>query len=338
VATHFAHDELLPRASASLAPGALLALLAHAALLVALTATVQWRTKSKPDVISAELWASVPQVAAPPAATAPVSAKPVPPQPPQPPPVVTPPPPPSPPPTPKVVSPPPPPAVKPTPAAKPEPAPEPNTRDADIATEQARRAKELAKEKELERSKADAERKASEAKQKRDAEAKAKRDADIKKATEDSRKRQDDERKALEEAKAEDDKLAKQREENLRRIMGQAANTGPTNPATGAAVGTGGSGNAAVNAAPSAAYVGRLIALIRPNIVFTGQVAGNPAAEVEVRTAPGGSIMSRRLAKSSGVKEWDDAVLRAIDRTAALPRDTDGRVPPELILVFRPKD
>jgi colicin import membrane protein len=31
-------------------------------------------------------------------------------------------------------------------------------------------------------------------------------------------------------------------------------------------------------------------------------------------------------------------VLRALDRTAILPRDTDGRVHSPLILTFRPRD
>ena len=39
-----------------------------------------------------------------------------------------------------------------------------------------------------------------------------------------------------------------------------------------------------------------------------------------------------------GGKSWDDAVLNAIDKTETLPADTDGRVPGQLILVFRPKD
>jgi len=44
------------------------------------------------------------------------------------------------------------------------------------------------------------------------------------------------------------------------------------------------------------------------------------------------------MIKSSGVKTWDDAVLKAIDKTDALPRDTDGRIPGTLIISFRPKD
>jgi colicin import membrane protein len=76
---------------------------------------------------------------------------------------------------------------------------------------------------------------------------------------------------------------------------------------------------------------------VRPNIVFTDVVAGNPEAVVEVRLAPDGTIVSRRLKKSSGVKGWDEAVLRALDKTEVLPRDTDGSVPRGGDLVFKPK-
>jgi len=58
---------------------------------------------------------------------------------------------------------------------------------------------------------------------------------------------------------------------------------------------------------------------------------------VEVRTSPDGTIIARKIIKSSGVKAWDEAVLKAIDKTEVLPRDTDGRVPPALIIEFRPK-
>jgi colicin import membrane protein len=59
---------------------------------------------------------------------------------------------------------------------------------------------------------------------------------------------------------------------------------------------------------------------------------------VEVRSQPDGTISSRRLVKSSGNAAWDEAVLRAIDRTGSLPRDTDGRVPSPMIVVLRPQD
>lgn len=119
---------------------------------------------------------------------------------------------------------------------------------------------------------------------------------------------------------------AELRQKNLERIMGQASAAG------------GITGTAAVTAAPSASYAGKIVAAIRPNIVMTEAFSGNPAAEVEVRAAPDGTVTSRRLTRPSGNKDWDDAVLRAIDRTGALPRDTDGRVPSALSLTFRPLD
>jgi colicin import membrane protein len=64
-----AHDSLLPRPPGGNGPGAALALLAHAGLILALTTVVDWRTRD-PEAVSAELWAAVPQVAAPPPAPA----------------------------------------------------------------------------------------------------------------------------------------------------------------------------------------------------------------------------------------------------------------------------
>lgn len=115
---------------------------------------------------------------------------------------------------------------------------------------------------------------------------------------------------------------------NMKRIAGLAG-------ASGAAAAT---GSARQSAGPSPGYGGRVSARIKPNIVFTEDLAGNPTATVEVHTSPDGTIVGRKLTKSSGVKTWDEAVLRAVDKTEVLPRDTDGRVPPALEINFRPKD
>ena len=96
-----------------------------------------------------------------------------------------------------------------------------------------------------------------------------------------------------------------------------------------------GSGNSTI---PSASYAGRLVARIKPNITFTDEVVGNPKAEVEVRTSSDGTILGRRLLSSSGNNAWDSAVLKAIDKTAVLPRDTNGSVPSTIHISFRPKD
>jgi colicin import membrane protein len=72
--------------------------------------------------------------------------------------------------------------------------------------------------------------------------------------------------------------------------------------------------------------------------VYPDAISGNPRAEVEVRLSPDGTIVGKRLVQSSGNKAWDDAVLRALDKTETLPRDVDGRVPPSLTIGFRPQD
>ena len=127
---------------------------------------------------------------------------------------------------------------------------------------------------------------------------------------------------------AEEKKLAELRQENMKRLTGLAAGTGEP----------GARGTAAQSSGPSAGYAGKIRARIRPNITYIESITGNPAAEVEVRAASGGTILSRKLVQSSGIKSWDDAVLNAIDKTETLPADTDGKVPSVLILVFRPKD
>ncbi len=270
-------DALMPRRPAGMGAGLVLALLAHALLVVALAFSVRWKT-SNPAGVEAELWAAVPQIAAPRAvapepAPVPVEVKPPPP-----------------PPAPKVV----------------DPAP---VLDAQIAIEKAKR-DEVKKRLEEE-----------------------KREAALREEIkrEQARTKEELDRKKKEDAaklKQEEQKLAAAREANLKRILGQAGATGNE----------GSTGTAAKTSGPSAGYAGRIRARIQPNIVFGDSVSGNPMATVEVRLAPDGTINAKRLVKSSGVKAWDDAVLRAIDKTEVFPRDTDGRVPPVIEIDFKPYD
>ncbi len=90
--------------------------------------------------------------------------------------------------------------------------------------------------------------------------------------------------------------------------------------------------------APSPSYGARVTARIKPNITYSQLLPGNPVAEIEVRSAPDGTIVSRRLVKSSGVQSWDAATLNAVDKTRELPQDVNGQVPPVLVISFRPKD
>jgi colicin import membrane protein len=143
-------------------------------------------------------------------------------------------------------------------------------------------------------------------------------------------KKKEQEAKAREKQKAADEaKLAeKRRQEVIQRNIALAGGTGAAN-ATGTSLQA---------SAPSATYAGRIVGRVKPNIVYTEDTSGNPSAVVEVRTAPDGTIVGRKLLKASGVPAWDEAVLKAIDKTEVLPRDTDGRVPPNLVITFRPRD
>jgi colicin import membrane protein len=116
--------------------------------------------------------------------------------------------------------------------------------------------------------------------------------------------------------------------DRMKRLADQTTGSGDANA----------TGSAKQSSGPSSSYAGRIVARIKPNITYTESLAGNPVADVEVRTAPDGTIISRKLVKSSGVKSWDDAVINAIDKTEKLPPDVDGRVIPSLTLGFRPKD
>ena len=224
--------------------------------------------------------------------------------------------------TPATPPPPPPPPPAPTPRVA-TPAPPPPV-DPQIAIDKARQEKEKAERLRAEREKAEHDRQAKAEKEKAEREkTERERQAAAKAKAEAQAKREEQERR---DKQAEEQRLAKQREDNLKRMMGQAGATGAP----------GSTGTALKDAAPSASYAGKLIARIKPNILLTETLSGNPAADVEVRASATGTILSRRLVKSSGNKDWDDAVLRAIDRTGELPRDTDGRVPPVLVITFTP--
>lgn len=311
-------DLLLPPPEPGRGRAVALALLAHALLLVALTWGVSWRHESDTPAVEAELWSALPRQAAPP---------------------------PAPPPAPAPVPEPPQPAPRPSPA--PPPPPQDEAREAEIALQQRRaaaaqaRALQAAKEKEAARARAEQaarEKALEEKRRKAAAEAERKKAAERKAAEDAGRKKQAEadaaaKRAAQQAAKAkaereEAQRLEAERQENIRRMQGLAGSTGSRNA----------SGRDLQSAGPSGSYAGRVAARIRPNIVFTDDAPGNPSAEVEVRAAPDGTILSRKLIKSSGVKAWDEAVLKAIDKTDRLPADTDGRVPSALIISFRPRD
>ncbi len=305
-----------------------LAVLVHLALIGALTWGVNWKNTSDQPAVEAELWAAVPTQAAPRAVEPPPPPAPTPPPEPTP---VTPPAPPPPAPPPVRVAPPPP----------------PDTREADIAIEREKKRLEQekkAREQQLEREKRERDRKEDERRDRLEQEKKER----LQKEKEKEKAQQQREKQLAEQKKAEQEKLekqkklaedkrkaeanekqqAKQREDNLRRMQGLARATG----------GETAKGDAQRSAGPSGSYGGKVAAKVKPNIVYPDAILGNPRAVVEVRAAPDGTIVGKKLIQSSGNKAWDDAVLRALDKTESLPRDVDGRVPPSLEIGFRPQD
>ena len=310
-----------------------IALGVHALLVVALAWGIAWKNDATPASFEVEVWSPEALRAAPkaepqpePEPPEPEQAKPAPEPAPEPP--------------------------KPEPAPPPPPPPPPKAApsgpsDAEIALEKAKKkkaaeealalkkAKEQAAKEQAAKEKAAKEKAAKEkaAKEKAAKEKAAKEEAERVRAQKAAEEKAAKERAAKEKAAQEKaereaaeqalkERFRKEQIERMTNLAGKADDTGSAKKASG----------------PSATYAGKVVAAVRPNIIFPGTVNGNPSAEVEVTTLPTGEILGRKLVRSSGDPDWDAAVLRAIDRTQRLPRDVDGRIPSPMIIAFRPKD
>ena len=282
-----------------------LAVLVHLLLVAALTWGIQWNDSDTSVAVEAELWSALPTPAAPRAVE------------PDPPP-----------PAPQAAPEPPPPKVT------PKPTPPVAQREAQLAIEREKN-KKLEQDKKLEeerQKRKDKELKEKKEKEKLEKEKQAKLDKEklerekLEKDKKEKAKQQKAEQEAKERADAK--RLEAERQTNLQRIAGMAGATG----------GPSDTGSALKASGPSASYAGRIRGKVKPNIVFGDDIPGNPMAEVEVKCAPDGTILSKRVLQTSGHKAWDDAVIKALEKTEKLPLDTDGRVPSVMVISFRPKD
>lgn len=288
------------------------ALVMHLLLALALSAGVNWSRSADPLTYDVELWSATPRSAPPP-----TPPKPAPKPEPRPEPKPDPKPEPAPPPPAKPAPPPPPPQA----AAK--------VTEQDIAAQRAKAQREKEAELAAQKRRA-AEKKRLEEEQAKRERAEAERKKRLAEAEAERQKRQAEalaKKKAEEAARAEQQAaLAKQlRQEQMARLSSLAGQAGAEAQAQQAS-------------GPSPSYAGKVVAAVRPNIIFGEQLSTNPEAVVKLRTSPTGNILGRELIESSGVPAWDDAVLRAIDRTQRMPLDEDGRVPSPMVIVFRPRD
>ncbi len=276
-----------------------LAALVHLALLGFLWIGVSWQSV-KPVAVEAEIWDAEPSVAALP-----------------------------PPPPPPVVSPEPPRPIEPPAAVKPAPEPtKPKISEPDIALEKEKKRK-------LEQQKAEEQ----EAKLKKEKQAEAELEAKRKKeklAEEKAQQRAEEEKRKLAEEqerkkKAEEEAQAAQRakarhEEDMRRLASEAGTS---------------SGNAerSQGAKADPSYARAVGARIKSNTIWNQDTQGNQPVEYRIELLPDGSVRDVVLVKPSDNSAFDQAVKRAIYRTAPYPIDpTTGRVPSSILVSHRPKD
>lgn len=308
-----------------------LALVMHVALFLFFWIGIRWQSET-PLTVEAEIWDPQYKEAAP---------LPTPPQP-EPQPVVV-----------------EPPQPQPQPQPEPKPVPpkvidEPKVEKPDIALQlekekkrkqeqekQQRLEQEKADKLKAEKEKADREKKEQAEKDKAEREKKEKLEADKQKKLkeekqkeEEARKKADAEKQAADKKKqqqaAADAKAAEQRrQEDLKRMMGQATSA------------TGGTGTAEKSQGPKGSpnYANKLRAKIRANTLFdNSDVSGNPAGEYTVELFPDGTVRSVRVNKPSGVPGFDEAVRSAIMKSQPFPPDTDGKVPSSFTFTHYPKD
>ncbi|MFP3558862.1 TonB family protein [Paraburkholderia sp. SIMBA_049] len=94
-------------------------------------------------------------------------------------------------------------------------------------------------------------------------------------------------------------------------------------------------GSSAIHSAASPGYAGKVQRRVRPNIVWSGDTAGLETV-VSVRCSPTGTLLSATIVRSSGNSAWDDAALRAAQRSDPMPQDIDGKTPESFKIPLRP--
>lgn len=93
------------------------------------------------------------------------------------------------------------------------------------------------------------------------------------------------------------------------------------------------------SAKAQAAWIDKVKAKIKGNIVLPPDIKGNPEAVFDVVQLPTGEVLNLKLKKSSGVAVLDAAIERAVLKSSPLPRPDAGYTAPrEFELKYKPLD
>ncbi|WP_323072594.1 cell envelope integrity protein TolA [Mycetohabitans endofungorum] len=125
-------------------------------------------------------------------------------------------------------------------------------------------------------------------------------------------------------------KLDQARRARLAQLQGLAGDAPGGNGLAKSGTGTGSGGTAT-----SAGYADKVQRRVRPNVIWSGPTEGLDTL-IAVRCAPDGALLDARIARSSGNAQWDDAALRAVQRSDPMPLDTHGKAPASFNIRMRP--
>ncbi|WP_170285822.1 cell envelope integrity protein TolA [Propionivibrio limicola] len=148
-----------------------------------------------------------------------------------------------------------------------------------------------------------------EEKKKREQKEKEARDAEV-------RKQLDRERRQLQQQRT---NVARAQQDAAIRAELEGTRGSPHGSPTGSSAGTKGGGGSADSQGKNA-YIESIRRKIRGHTVLPPGIEGNPEAIFEVIQLPSGELISVKLSKSTGNKQLDDAIERAIRKSEPLPQ------------------
>ena len=158
--------------------------------------------------------------------------------------------------------------------------------------------------------------------QQKQADAEAQKKADAQKAAK---------AKAQADAAAQAKKLDAERRARLAQMQGSAGAPG----STGNGLAKSGTGSGSGGTATSPGYADKVRRVVRPNISWGGETEGLETV-ISVRCSPTGTLLDAQISHSSGNSAWDDAALRAVQRSNPMPQDIDGKTPTSFKITLRP--